>query len=131
MGEKILTFLGRSDTWIVGSALAVFLVLTWVLRGASVLQAGEAEEDADAPRAGYRDRIVTGVVVRADADPGRGLCRAGPGDPLVAADLRLGLRPGLDADPSQPPLSSRQPQPTPDHRFLRHVPEYVRCWQGS
>ncbi len=22
MGEKILTFLGRSDTWIVGSALA-------------------------------------------------------------------------------------------------------------
>jgi hypothetical protein len=63
MGEKILTFLGRGDTWIVGSALAVFLVLTWVLRGASPGQAAKAEEDADAPRAGYRDRIVTGVVV--------------------------------------------------------------------
>jgi hypothetical protein len=63
MGEKILTFLGRSDTWIVGSALVVFLVLTWVFRGATVLQSAEAEEDADAPRAGYRDRIVAGVVV--------------------------------------------------------------------
>jgi hypothetical protein len=63
MGEKILTFLGRSETWIVGSALAVFLVLTWVLRGASPGQAARAEEDADAPRAGYRDRIVAGVVV--------------------------------------------------------------------
>ncbi len=41
----------------------MFLVLTWVLRGTSVLQAAEAEEDADAPRAGYRDRIVAGVVV--------------------------------------------------------------------
>ena len=63
MGEKILIFLGRSDTWIVGSAIVVFLVLTWVLRGATVLQVAEAEEDADAPRAGYRDRIVAGVVV--------------------------------------------------------------------
>jgi hypothetical protein len=63
MGEKILIFLGRSETWIVGSALVVFLVLTWVLRGASVLQGAEIEEDADAPRAGYRDRIVAGVVV--------------------------------------------------------------------
>ncbi len=63
MGEKILTFLGRSETWIVGAALVVFLVVTWVLRGASVLQAAAAEEDADAPRAGYRDRIVAGVVV--------------------------------------------------------------------
>ena len=49
MGEKILTFLGRSETWIVGAALVVFLVVTWVLRGASVLQAAAEEEDADAP----------------------------------------------------------------------------------
>src|SRR5271170_822758 len=63
MGAKILTFLGRSDTWIIGAALAVFLILTWVLRGASPGQAAAAEEDADAPRAGYRDRIVAGVVV--------------------------------------------------------------------
>jgi gliding motility-associatede transport system auxiliary component len=63
MVEKVLTFLGRSEIWIAGSALAVFLVLTWILRGAPPGQAAVAEEDADAPRAGHRDRIVVGVVV--------------------------------------------------------------------
>ncbi len=63
MFEKVLTFLGRSEIWIAGSALAVCLVLTWVFRGAPPGQASAAEEDADAPRAGYRDRIVAGVVV--------------------------------------------------------------------
>src|SRR5438105_1490365 len=58
MGEKFLTFLGRSELWVAGAALIVFLVLTWVFRGAPPGQAIEAEEDADAPRAGYRERIV-------------------------------------------------------------------------
>ena len=62
MGEKILTFLGRGESWIAGSALAAFLVLTWVLRGASPGKAVEGEADADAPRAGYRDRMVVGVA---------------------------------------------------------------------
>jgi hypothetical protein len=63
MAEKLLTFLGRSEVWVAGSAVAVFLVLTWVLRGAPPGQAPAGEEDADAPRGGHRDRIVAGVVV--------------------------------------------------------------------
>ncbi len=32
MGEKVLTFLGRGEVWIVASVLAAYLVLIWVLR---------------------------------------------------------------------------------------------------
>jgi hypothetical protein len=46
----------------VAAGLAAFLILTWVLRGAPLGQTGFAEEDADAPRAGYRDRIIIAVV---------------------------------------------------------------------
>ena len=38
-------------------------MLTWVLRGAAPGQAVEGEADADAPRAGHRDRMVVGVAV--------------------------------------------------------------------
>src|SRR5262249_39731501 len=62
MGETVLTFLGRTEFWVAGAALATFLVLTWVLRGAPPGQTAEAEDDAEAPRAGYRDRIVAAVV---------------------------------------------------------------------
>jgi hypothetical protein len=62
MGEKVLTFLGRGEVWVAGSALAVFLVLTWVLRGAAPGQAVEGEGDADAPHAGRRERLVFGVA---------------------------------------------------------------------
>jgi hypothetical protein len=63
MGERVLTFLGRGEVWIAGAALAAFLVLTWVLRGAAPGRAVEGESDADAPRAGYRERMVFGVAV--------------------------------------------------------------------
>ncbi|HZW30490.1 MAG TPA: GldG family protein [Isosphaeraceae bacterium] len=63
MVEKVLSFLGRGEVWVAGSALVVFLVLTWVLRGAPPGQAVESEDDLEAPRAGYRDRIVAAVVV--------------------------------------------------------------------
>jgi hypothetical protein len=63
MGEKVLTFLGRGEVWIAGSAVAAFLVLTWVLRGAAPGRAVEGEPDAEAPRAGLRERLVFGVVV--------------------------------------------------------------------
>jgi ABC-type uncharacterized transport system len=63
MGLDLLRFLSRGEIWIAGSALLTFLVLTWALRGAPPGQAAEAEEDAEAPRAGYRDRIVAAVVV--------------------------------------------------------------------
>ena len=38
-------------------------MLTWVLRGAAPGRAVEGEADADAPRAGYRDRMVFGVAI--------------------------------------------------------------------
>jgi len=63
MKHEILSYLGRTELWIAAAALAVFLAATWVLRGAAPGQAAAGEEDADAPRAGYRDRIVVGVVV--------------------------------------------------------------------
>jgi hypothetical protein len=62
MSERILTFLGRGEVWIAGAALAAFLVLTWVLRGAAPGRAVEGETDAEAPVAGRRDRMVFGVA---------------------------------------------------------------------
>jgi len=63
MRYEFLSYLGRSEFWIAGIALAVFLIATWVLRGAPPGQAVEAEGDLEAPRSGYRDRIVVAVVV--------------------------------------------------------------------
>lgn len=53
----------REEFWLAAAALAVGLVVAWILRGAAPGQASRAEEDQDAPRSGYRDRMVTGVVV--------------------------------------------------------------------
>jgi hypothetical protein len=63
MGPDSLNFLSRNEFWIFGSALVAFLVGTWVLRGAPPGQTAQIEDDVDAPRAGYRDRIVFAVVV--------------------------------------------------------------------
>jgi len=63
MRSDWLAFLWRNDVWIVALTLAAFLVLTWALRGAALGRPAEEEKDADAPRAGYRDRIVIAVVV--------------------------------------------------------------------
>jgi len=62
MSDVILRYLGRTELWIAAAAMAAFLAATWVLRGAPPGQAAAGEEDADAPRAGYRDRIVAAVV---------------------------------------------------------------------
>jgi ABC-type uncharacterized transport system len=63
MGEKVLTFLGRGELWLGGLALAAFLVLTWVLRGAAPGKAVEGESDADSLRAFHRERMVVGVAM--------------------------------------------------------------------
>ena len=63
MKYDFFNYLSRTELWIVGSAVVAFLVGIWVLRGAPPGQTGEAEGDDDAPRAGYRDRIVVAVVV--------------------------------------------------------------------
>ena len=57
------TWLSREEFWLAASALAVGLVVAWILRGAPPGQAGKAEDDAMAPRSGYRDRMIAGVVV--------------------------------------------------------------------
>jgi ABC-type uncharacterized transport system len=63
MKYDVLDYLSRSELWILGSAIVGFLVAIWVLRGAPPGQGTQTEEDDDAPRSGYRDRIVVAVVV--------------------------------------------------------------------
>jgi hypothetical protein len=55
--------LSLTEFWIGGLGLAAFLTLFWVLRGAPPGQAVEVEEDQDAPRGGYRDRVVSVVCL--------------------------------------------------------------------
>jgi hypothetical protein len=49
--------------WLAAAALAAGLIVAWILRGAPPGQATTAEDDAHAPRSGYRDRMIAGVVV--------------------------------------------------------------------
>lgn len=63
MAESLLKFLALTEVWIGALGLAAFLALFWVLRGAPVGQAVYAEDDEDAPRGGYRDRVVAAVTV--------------------------------------------------------------------
>jgi hypothetical protein len=61
MSDRVLTFLTRPEVWTSGLALAGFLALYWVIRGAPIGQASRDEPD-DAPRANYRDRVVALAV---------------------------------------------------------------------
>ncbi len=62
ISERLLTFLGRTEFWITASAVVAFLILTWIFRGAPPGQSAEGDDDQEAPRAGYRDRIISAVV---------------------------------------------------------------------
>ncbi len=62
MTERILALLSRTEVWIGGLVLAAFLVLFWALRGAPIGQAVEGEGE-EAPRAGYRDRVIAAMVL--------------------------------------------------------------------
>jgi ABC-type uncharacterized transport system len=62
MSQNVLDFLGRPDVWAVAAALAGFLTLTWVLRGAPLGQAA-SEESGESPASGYRDRVVASAVI--------------------------------------------------------------------
>ncbi|WP_076345022.1 GldG family protein [Paludisphaera borealis] len=55
-------FLNRAEIWVGALAVAAFLVLYWTLRGAPPGQSATAEDDDDAPRSGYRDRVIAAVV---------------------------------------------------------------------
>lgn len=62
MIEKVLTWLGRGEVWVIGAGIATFLVLTWVLRGAVPGKSVEGESGGDSPRGVHPDRIVIGVA---------------------------------------------------------------------
>jgi hypothetical protein len=53
-----VAFLGRPDVWVGGLALAVFLILYWLLRGEPVGQPASEPSGEDAPSGGRRDRLV-------------------------------------------------------------------------
>ena len=62
MGKALSTFLLESELWWLGAlGLAAFLALFWVLRGAPVGQSVGPEEDVEAPRGGYRDRVIAAI----------------------------------------------------------------------
>lgn len=63
MGEALYQFLSLTEVWIAGLGLAAFLALFWVLRGAPIGQAVEYEDDEEAPRGGYRDRMIAAICI--------------------------------------------------------------------
>ena len=62
MSQRVIDFLSRPDVWAVATALAGFLTLTWVLRGAPIGQSTR-EESEESPASGYRDRVVASAVI--------------------------------------------------------------------
>jgi ABC-type uncharacterized transport system len=63
MSEAVVRFFSLAEVWLGALGLAAFLAIFWVLRGAPVGQAVQREDDEDAPRVGYRDRIVAAMTV--------------------------------------------------------------------
>ena len=59
---QLYDWAGRPEIMVLGLAVATFLVLYWVVRGAPVGQA-TAREPGEAPPAGYRDRAVAVAVL--------------------------------------------------------------------
>ncbi len=57
------SYFTREEFWLGAGALVVGLVVAWILRGAPPGQTAMAEDDSDAPRSGYRDRMVAAVIV--------------------------------------------------------------------
>ena len=55
-----LYYRGKNSGWR-PRPLAVGLVVAWILRGAPPGQSSTAEDDAQAPRSGYRDRMIAAV----------------------------------------------------------------------
>ncbi len=63
MGQAFLQFFAMTEVWVGGLGLSAFLALFWVLRGAPIGQAVGTEEHEEAPRGGYRDRVVAAVAI--------------------------------------------------------------------
>jgi len=61
MSKWYTAALSRDEVWVGALGLAAFLTVFWMLRGAPVGQAVGPEDDEEAPRGGYRDRVVAAV----------------------------------------------------------------------
>jgi hypothetical protein len=62
MSQSVFNFLTRTEVWASAAALIGFLTLSWVIRGAPIGQSMR-EESAEAPRLGYRERVIASAVV--------------------------------------------------------------------
>jgi ABC-type uncharacterized transport system len=62
MKDVLQSYFWRGEVLLIMAALAVFLIMTWVLRGAAPGQKVADEDDLDAPRAGVRERNIAAVV---------------------------------------------------------------------
>ena len=113
MRDEILRYLGRTELLDRGSGAGRVPGRDLGLaRRAAGSVSREAEDDADAPRAGYRDRIVAAVVVGLILILAAAYVALSRGILLVAADLRARVRPG--------PLSDR------GNRRYRHASPSLR-----
>src|SRR3954454_18224364 len=61
MSQALSGLLSSTELWVIALAVSAFLALYWALRGAPIGQAAE-EEGEEAPRAGYRDRVIAAMV---------------------------------------------------------------------
>ena len=62
MLQGLLLMLGSTVVVVGALALASFLMIYWILRGAPPLQAAAIEPDKEAPSSGYRERLILEVT---------------------------------------------------------------------
>ena len=72
MSQRVLDFLSRPEVWAIASALAGFLTLTWVLRGAPIGQATREEPGGAPSSSSIATAWWRSAVDRVPAGPGRG-----------------------------------------------------------
>ncbi len=62
MLDGLSSLFQMSAVWVGALLVAAYLAIFWILRGSPPGQATTVEDDEDAPRPGYRDRVVAGVT---------------------------------------------------------------------
>ena len=62
MFDGVSTIIQAPVVWVAALLVAASLAIFWILRGSPTGQVAEVEDDEDAPRPGYRDRVIAGVT---------------------------------------------------------------------